>query len=452
MIHKFMQGGKYILIDVNSGGVHLIDKLVYSILDYYPHKKEEEIISLLSPEYGADVVKVAIAEIRELEENGLLNQEDNYLQHESFKNKKPVVKALCLHVSHDCNIRCKYCFASQGDFKGQRTLMDSEIGKKAIDFLLTNSGNRRNLEVDFFGGEPLLNFQMVKDIVDYGREREKEYGKNLRFTMTTNGVLLDEEKMDYINKNMHNVVLSIDGREDVNDKMRYTINGKGTYGTILPKLMAMAEMRKHEGYYVRGTFTSFNLDFSKDVLHLADVGFKNISVEPVVAEAHHDYAIKEEDLPMVFKHYEELAEEYVARKKDGRGFNFFHFMIDLNQGPCVIKRIVGCGAGAEYIAVTPEGDLYPCHQFVGNEDFRIGRVVDGSFNKDIYHSFSEAHVYNKEKCNSCWAKFYCSGGCHANAYNFNNDIMVPYDIGCEMEKKRVECALYIQARLMEEED
>ncbi|KAB3527673.1 thioether cross-link-forming SCIFF peptide maturase [Alkaliphilus serpentinus] len=452
MIHKFQQGGRYILMDVNSGGVHLIDKLVYKILDYYPDKGEAEIVEILSNEFTVSEVKEALEEIHLLVQNGLLYKEDHYHQHESFKNKKPVVKALCLHVSHDCNIRCKYCFASQGDFKGQRTLMDSEIGKKAIDFLLTHSGNRRNLEVDFFGGEPLLNFEMVKEIVDYGREREKEYGKNLRFTMTTNGVLLDDEKMDYINKNMHNVVLSIDGREEVNDTMRYTVKGKGTYDVILPKLKKMAEIRNHEGYYVRGTFTSFNLDFSKDVLHLADLGFKNISVEPVVAEANQDYAIKEEDLPTVFNHYEQLAEEYVKRKKEGRDFNFFHFMIDLNQGPCVIKRIVGCGAGAEYIAVTPEGDLYPCHQFVGNEDFKIGSVVTGELNRDMYHSFSEAHVYNKEKCTQCWAKFYCSGGCHANAYNFNNDIMVPYDIGCEMEKKRVECALYIQARLLEEED
>lgn len=451
MIHKFNQGGKYIVIDVNSGSVHVVDELVYNILDYYPNMSSNEIIKCLSSDFSNEDIDEAIKEIEILKNEGLLFHKDTYLEHESFKNRKPVVKALCLHVSHDCNIRCKYCFASQGDFKGQRALMDIEIGKKSIDFLLNNSGNRKNLEVDFFGGEPLMNFEVVKEIVAYGREKEQEYGKNIRFTTTTNGVLLDDEKMEFINKHMHNVVLSLDGRESVNDFMRYTINGKGTYETIIPKLLKMAELRNHENYYVRGTFTGFNLDFSKDVLHMADLGFKHISVEPVVAEPHHDYAIKEEDLPTVFNHYESLAEEYLKRRNKGNGFNFFHFMIDLNQGPCVIKRISGCGAGSEYIAVTPEGDIYPCHQFVGNTDFRIGSVFDNTIDKNIYESFSEAHVYNKEKCNSCWAKFYCSGGCHANAYNFNKDIMVPYDIGCEMEKKRIECALTIQAKLSEEE-
>ena len=449
MIHKFSQGGVNVVMDVNSGSVHVVDQLVYRILDYYPKQNKAEILELLKQEFSESMILEAIEEVQALINEGLLYREERYADHEGFKNKKPVVKALCLHVSHDCNIRCKYCFASQGDFKGQRTLMSAEVGKKAIDFLIENSGNRRNLEVDFFGGEPLMNFDVVKEVVDYGRIREKEANKNIRFTMTTNAVLLNEENMNYINENMHNVVLSIDGREEVNDKMRYTINGQGTYDIIIPKLKRMVELRNHQNYYVRGTFTHHNLDFSKDVLHLADQGFLNVSVEPVVASPEHDYAISKEDLPTVFQHYEMLAEEYVKRIKEKRGFNFFHFMIDLNQGPCVIKRMSGCGAGAEYLAITPEGELYPCHQFVGNTDFRLGSVEDNTIDQSIYNTFSSAHVYNKEKCVECWAKFYCSGGCHANAYNFNQDIKIPYEIGCEMEKKRIECALLIQAKLAE---
>ncbi|GAB6087982.1 thioether cross-link-forming SCIFF peptide maturase [Alkaliphilus crotonatoxidans] len=452
MIHKFSQGNKNIVLDVNSGAVHVVDRLVYRILDFYPQQPEEKIVDALKDEYESREITEALEEIKELQQNGLLFTEERYLNHESFKNKRPVVKALCLHIAHDCNIRCKYCFASQGDFKGQRSLMGLEVGKKAIDFLLESSGSRRNLEVDFFGGEPLMNFEVVKEIVAYGRERERVYNKNIRFTMTTNGMLLNEENMEFINEEMYNVVLSIDGREETNDRMRYTVNGKGTYGVILPKLLKMAEMRRHQNYYVRGTFTKHNLDFSKDVLHLVDLGFKNVSVEPVVTQPHMDYAIQKEDLPTVFKHYELLAEEYVHRHRAGKPFSFFHFMIDLHQGPCVIKRISGCGAGAEYLAVTPEGDLYPCHQFVGNDSFKIGSVMDQSLDQGLYYTFAEAHVYNKEKCNSCWAKFYCSGGCHANAYHFNHDINIPYDIGCEMEKKRIESALMIQAKLSEEEE
>lgn len=451
MIHKFSQGNVNIVLDVNSGAVHRIDQLVYDVLDFYPQETAENTSRLLKDKYHPNKVLEAITEIDSLIAKDLLYSEENYLNHESFKNKNTVVKALCLHIAHDCNIRCKYCFASQGDFKGERKLMTSDIGKKSLDFLFRNSGNRRNLEVDFFGGEPLMNFDVIKEIVDYGRKEEKKYGKNIRFTLTTNGVLLNEENMQYISKHMHNVVLSIDGRKEVNDKVRYTINGDGTYNIILPKLLEMAELRNHKNYYARGTFTKYNLDFAKDVLHLADLGFKHISVEPVVASSENDYAILEEDLPQIFKQYEDLAEKYIQRKKDGKGFNFFHFMIDLNQGPCVIKRLSGCGAGAEYLAITPEGDLYPCHQFVGNEDFKLGNVNENTVDISIYNKFSNANVYNKDKCNQCWAKFYCSGGCHANAYNFNKDIYIPYSVGCEMEKKRIECALTIQAKLMEEE-
>ncbi len=451
MIHKFYQDYTYMVMDVNSGAIHVIDELAYDVLDFYPEKKAEETIELLKNKYSANEIEEAIKELDFLTKEGLLFSDDRYLNHKGFKEKKPVVKALCLHIAHDCNIRCKYCFASQGDFKGDRSLMSAEVGKKAIDFLIQNSSNRKNLEVDFFGGEPLMNFETVKEIVDYGRKEEKKHNKNIRFTMTTNGVLLNDENMKYINENMYNVVLSIDGRKEVNDNMRYSINGQGTYDIIVPKLLKMAEMREQKNYYVRGTFTRENLDFAKDVLHLADLGFKSTSMEPVVAEEHHEYAIKEEDLSTVYQQYELLAKEYVKRIKEGKGFDFFHFMIDLNQGPCVIKRVSGCGAGAEYLAITPEGDIYPCHQFVGNEDFKIGSIMNNALSTSLYNEFSNAHIYNKDKCTKCWAKFYCSGGCHANAYNFNNNIYEPYDIGCEMEKKRIECALTIQAKLAEEE-
>ncbi|SNS33944.1 uncharacterized protein SAMN05446037_100858 [Anaerovirgula multivorans] len=452
MIHKFSQGNVNIVLDVNSGAVHVVDQLVYDVLDYYPDHTKEIVVDFLKDKYNGNSILEAIDEIDNLKKNNLLYTEENYMKHAAFKNKKTIVKALCLHIAHDCNIRCKYCFASQGDFKGDRSLMTAKVGKKAIDFLINNSENRKNLEVDFFGGEPLMNFQVIKEIVEYGRSIEKKYDKNIRFTITTNGVLLNDDIMDYINQHMYNVVLSIDGRKETNDTMRYTIHGDGTYDIILPKLKKMAERRNHENYYVRGTFTRFNLDFAEDVLHLADLGFKHISVEPVVAAAENDYAIQEEDLSKIFQQYEYLAEACIKREKAGSGFNFFHFMIDLDQGPCVVKRLLGCGAGAEYLAITPEGDLYPCHQFVGNDDFNLGNVLEDNLDTSIYNSFANAHVYNKEACNQCWAKFYCSGGCHANAYNFNKDILIPYSVGCEMEKKRIECALTIKARLMEEEE
>lgn len=449
MIHKFIQEDTRIVLDVNSGAVHVIDEIIYDMLDFYKEMKEEELISKLSSKYTKEQLIEGLDEIKTLEKEGLLFTEDTYVNHPAFVNRKPVVKAMCLHIAHDCNIRCKYCFASQGDFKGVRSFMSEEVGKKAIDYLIENSGNRRNLEIDFFGGEPMMNFEVVKSIVEYGREREKESGKNFRFTMTTNGVLLNDENMKYINENMENVVLSIDGRKQVNDNMRPTISGSGTYDLIVPKFLKMAEMRKGKSYFVRGTFTGKNLDFSKDVLHLADLGFQNTSVEPVVTEPDQNYAIREEDLETVFGEYEILAREFVKRHKEGKGFNFFHFMIDLNQGPCVIKRLSGCGAGAEYLAITPEGDIYPCHQFVGNEEFLMGNILEEDVALKMKMDFRDAHVYNKEKCNECWAKFYCSGGCHANAYNFNNDIYKPYEMGCEMEKKRIECSLMIQAKLLQ---
>lgn len=451
MIHKFKQGDLAIVMDVNGGAIHVVDDLIYDVLEIYPEQSREAVLVTLKDKYEAEALQEALSEIDELLMKGQLNTSDQYIDDIHFGNKQPVIKAMCLHVAHDCNIRCKYCFASQGDFKGDRNLMPLEIGKKAFDLLVSHSGNRRNLEVDFFGGEPLMNWEVVKALVDYGRSIEKANNKNFRYTITTNGVLLDDEKMDYINENMDNVVLSLDGTKDTNDLMRYTVNGSGTYDIIVPKFQKLVEKRGTKSYYVRGTFTHFNKDFAKDVIHMADLGFKLTSVEPVVSEPHHDYTLQEADLDVIFKEYERLAEEMLKREKTDKAFKFFHFMVDLSQGPCVIKRLSGCGAGSEYIAVTPEGDIYPCHQFVGNEDFKMGNVMNGTVDTSLSASFKNAHVYNKSKCKECWAKFYCSGGCHANAYNFNHDINIPYDLGCEMEKKRLECAIYLKAKEMLEE-
>ncbi|WP_024833992.1 thioether cross-link-forming SCIFF peptide maturase [Ruminiclostridium josui] len=446
MIHKYTMYDTNIVLDVNSGAVHVFDDAAYDVVGLYKNETREQIIELLSEKYSGQVIEDAYEEIAELESQGLLFSEDSYAEALNKWERKPVVKALCLHICHDCNLRCKYCFASTGSFGGHRTMMDLETGKKAIDFLIEKSTGRRNLEVDFFGGEPLMNFDVVKGIVDYARIREKESGKNFRFTITTNAVLLNDEIKDYINKNMHNVVLSIDGRKETNDNMRPRVDGSGTYDRILPKIQDMAESRNQDNYYVRGTFTRANLDFSKDVLHLADQGFKQISIEPVVAAKDSGYDIREQDLPKLFEEYENLAREYVKRDSEKRGFNFFHFMIDLQQGPCVIKRLGGCGSGHEYLAVTPEGDLYPCHQFVGDEKFKMGNVHEGVFNSDFQKDFQKSNVYTKKDCAECWAKFYCSGGCAANAYQFNNDINIPYKIGCELEKKRVECAIWIKTQ------
>jgi len=446
MIHKFSLFGTNIVIDVNSGAVHIFDDVAYDVLEHYENNSQEQIIQKLSAKYKREEIAEAVKDIDSLKAEGLLYSEDTYEETISLWDRKPVIKALCLHISHDCNLRCKYCFASTGDFGGQRMMMSSEVGKKAIDFIIRESGNRRNLEIDFFGGEPLMNFDVVKEIVDYARSKEKEHNKNFRFTLTTNALLLNEDIKKYVNENMQNVVLSIDGRREVNDKMRYRVDGSGCYDAIMPKIKDMAESRGQDNYYVRGTFTRENLDFSKDVLHLADEGFKQISVEPVVAAKDTGFDLREEDLPVLFEEYEKLAFELVKRKKEGKGFNFFHFMIDLSQGPCIAKRIRGCGSGHEYVAVTPEGDIYPCHQFVGNSEFKMGNVMEGELNTDIQEYFKGSNVYTKEECKKCWAKFYCSGGCAANSHQFHNDINIPYKVGCELEKKRLECALWIKSQ------
>ncbi len=451
MVHQYKNNGFNIVLDVNSGAIHVVDDVSYDVIAVFEGHSLQQVVDELKGKYPIHVIAECYQEIQELAAEGVLFTKDNYEAYIiDFKKRQTVVKALCLHIAHDCNLACRYCFAEEGEYHGRRALMSFEVGKAALDFLIANSGNRRNLEVDFFGGEPLMNFQVVKDLVAYGREQEKLYDKHFRFTLTTNGVLLNEEVMEFANKEMDNVVLSIDGRKSVNDYMRPFRNGKGSYDLIVPKFKQFADSRNQDKYYVRGTFTHHNLDFSKDVLHLADLGFKQISVEPVVAPDTEDYAIREEDLPQLFVEYDALAAEMVERKKAGKDFNFFHFMIDLEGGPCVAKRLSGCGSGTEYLAVTPWGDLYPCHQFVGNEKFLMGNVYDGVVNTDIRDEFKCCNVYAKEKCRECFARFYCSGGCAANSYNFHGSINDAYDVGCELEKKRVECAIMIQAAMAEE--
>ena len=450
-------------MDVYSGSVHVVDDVCYDVIEklYTPEEeptaeslKQPEVLKKLNAELGqtyeADEIRDALADVIELTEGGQLFVKDTYeCMVDIVKQRKTVVKALCLHIAHDCNLACKYCFAEEGEYHGRRALMSYEVGKKALDFLIANSGNRHNLEVDFFGGEPLMNWQVVKDLVAYGREQEKIHDKHFRFTVTTNGVLLNDEIQEFINKEMDNVVLSLDGRKEINDQMRPFRNGKGSYDLIVPKFRKLADSRNQEKYYIRGTFTRNNLDFSNDILHFADLGFKQMSIEPVVGEESDPYAIRKEDLPQIMEEYDKLAKIMIEREKEGKGFNFFHFMIDLNGGPCVAKRLSGCGSGTEYLAVTPWGDLYPCHQFVGQEDFLMGNVDDGIVRPEIADDFRSCNVYSKENCKNCFAKFYCSGGCMANSYNFHGAIHDTYEIGCEMQRKRVECAIMIKAALAE---
>lgn len=452
MIHQYKSNGYNIVLDVNSGSVHVVDDLSYDVISMYESSTKDDIVEKLKSDYSEEDVLEAYEEVSKLKEEELLFTEDIYKQYiTDFKKRKTVVKALCLHIAHDCNLACKYCFAEEGEYHGRRALMSLEVGKKALDFLIENSGNRRNLEVDFFGGEPLMNWEVVKELVRYGRSKEEEYNKKFRFTLTTNGVLLNDEVMEFVNREMSNVVLSLDGRKEVNDKMRPFRNGTGSYDLIVPKFRKLAESRNQTNYYVRGTFTHDNLDFSKDVIHFADLGFKQMSIEPVVGDDDEKYAIKQEDLPVIMEEYDKLAKEYIKRQKEGNGFNFFHFMIDLEQGPCVAKRLSGCGSGTEYLAVTPWGDLYPCHQFVGQEEFLLGNVFEGIKRTEICDEFKMCNVYAKEKCQKCFAKYYCSGGCAANSYKFHGSITDAYDIGCEMQRKRIECAIMIKAALADEE-
>ncbi len=453
MVHQYRSNGYNIVLDVDSGSVHIVDDLVYDIINTVkqdPSCSDESVIEAYSGQYPESEVREALEEVRTLQSSGQLFAEDIY--HGAvldFRKRQTVVKALCLHIAHDCNLACQYCFAEEGEYHGRRALMSFEVGKKALDFLVASSGNRRNLEVDFFGGEPLMNFQVVKDLVAYGRELEKNSDKHFRFTITTNGVLLNDEIMEFCNAEMDNVVMSLDGRKEVHDRMRPSRNGKGSYDLIVPKFQKFAAQRKALGkqYYIRGTFTHYNLDFAQDVLHFADLGFDQLSMEPVVAPADAPYAIRPEDIPVICEQYDILAKEMLKREKEGRGFTFFHFMIDLSGGPCVYKRLSGCGSGTEYLAVTPWGDLYPCHQFVGNEKFLLGNVDDGIVRTDIVDTFKCCNVYSREECTKCFARYSCRGGCAANSYNFHGRIDDVYEIGCELERKRVESAIMIKAAL-----
>ena len=449
MIHRYQKKGLNFVLDVNSGAVHLLDDISYAVSGLLDENMgdtcPQSIIDAL-PDYTADEIREAYDELYELKKAGQLFAQDDYIDVSRYIPVNAPVKALCLHVAHDCNLRCKYCFASTGDFGQGRKIMPPDIAKKAIDFVIARSGVRHNIEVDFFGGEPLMAWNTVTQTVDYARSLEEKYNKKFRFTLTTNGLLLDEDKRKYINENMDNCVLSLDGRREVNDEFRKTVAGTGSYDTIVPKFKALVDERDPNlDYYARGTFTSHNLDFAEDVLSIADAGFDRLSVEPVTADPGCGYDLTEDDLPKIEAEYDRLTDIMLERKKEGKPFTFFHFMVDLDQGPCVVKRLRGCGAGYEYVAVTPDGDIYPCHQFVGKDEFKQGSVLDQSFNMDIAQKFAGMNIYSRPKCQKCWAKFYCSGGCSAANYNMNHDMNDSYDLGCEMERKRLECAIYLKA-------
>ncbi|MBU3180782.1 thioether cross-link-forming SCIFF peptide maturase [Clostridium psychrophilum] len=451
LIHKFIQDGEYYVIDVNSGALHVVDEIVYDLLDTNSLRKKEDLIEEFKEKYSIKNIEEVYDEIESLIKQGTLYTEDLYKEIAMKGGQsEPYIKALCLNIIQDCNLRCKYCFADEGKYHGVRKAMPIEVAKKAIDFVIKNSGPRKNIEVDLFGGEPLMAFDLIKKVVEYAKKQEKIYNKSIRFTMTTNATLLSDEVMKYLDENMGNIVLSIDGRKSVNDKVRVKVDGSGSYDRILPKIKKMVDMRdKSKQYYVRGTFTRLNTDFYEDIKHMADLGFKEISIEPVVLPPEHELSLREEDLPVIFEQYDKLYKDMLKRHKDGNEFKFYHFNIDLQGGPCVYKRIAGCGAGHEYIAVTPDGDIYPCHQFVGNKDFLMGDIYNGITNTKMVQEFKEAHIYNKPTCVKCWAKFYCSGGCQANNYNFNGDMHIPYEIGCKMQKKRIECAIALKAKTMD---
>lgn len=448
MVHCYKNNGYNIVLDSNSGSVHAVDEVAFEVIDKYESRSKEEIILELCdkyPEITADDIEEIFQDIEELKKEGKLFSEDKFKDLQiDIKARPTQLKALCLHIAHDCNMCCKYCFAGEGEYSGDRSLMSFEVGKRALDFLIEQSGSRKNLEVDFFGGEPLLNFDVVKQLVAYARSIEKEKGKNFRFTLTTNGVLLNDEVMEWANKECYNVVLSLDGRKETNDRMRRTRNDKGTYDLILPKFQKMAKERNQQGYYIRGTYTHYNTDFANDILHLADLGFEQLAMEPVVTGPKMDYALQESDIPKLKDQYDLLAKEMCKRNREGKGFTFFHYMIDLEGGPCIYKRISGCGVGTDYMAVTPWGDLYPCHQFVGDEKFLLGNVFDGVKNTDIVNEFKLCNVYSREACQDCFAKLYCSGGCSANAYHTTGKITGTCDMSCELHRKRVENAIMIK--------
>lgn len=448
MIHQYKLNGHNIVIDTYSGSVHAVDDVAYDVISMFETADKEEIVRKISENHknitDGDILK-CIDDVAELKASGQLFSEDIYADKaDVLKNKNSDIKALCLHVAHTCNLNCSYCFAAQGKYQGERALMSFEVGKRALDFLIENSGNRKNLEVDFFGGEPLMNFDVVKKLVEYARSIEKEHSKNFRFTLTTNGVLIDDDVIDFCNREMNNVVLSLDGRKEVHDRLRKDYKGNGSYDLIVPKFQKFVEKRGDKSYYIRGTYTHKNTDFTNDIFHMADLGFKELSMEPVVCAPGEEYALTEDDLPVLFKQYEILAKEMLKRDSENRGFTFYHYMIDLSNGPCIYKRISGCGSGTEYLAVTPWGELFPCHQFVGDEKYSMGNIYDGVTNTKMRDRFKKCNVYSRPECADCWAKLYCSGGCAANAYHATGDILGVYDYGCKLFKKRMECAIMIQ--------
>lgn len=457
MIHAYKMNGYNIIIDQNSGCVHSVDEVTYDIITRYETESKENIKTFILDKYKEkdDVtpedIDLCFQDIEGLKKEGRLFAEDTFeMTAAEFKKRQGVLKAICLHVAHDCNLACKYCFAGKGEYDGPKGLMSFETGKRALDFLIEQSGTRHNLEVDFFGGEPLLNWEVCKKLVAYGRSREKEYNKKFRFTVTTNGVLLNDEIMDFCNKEMGNVVLSLDGRKETHDRLRITRKNTGSYDLIIDKFKKFAESRNQKDYYMRGTYTHYNTDFSKDVIHMADLGFKELSIEPVVCAPEEDYALKESDLPVLKEQYEILANEMLRRYRNGSGFTFYHYMIDLDAGPCIVKRVSGCGVGTEYMAVTPDGELYPCHQFVGDDKFLLGDIWHGVKNKQVLSQFENCNVYSHKECKDCFAKLYCSGGCAANAYHSTGSVSGIYEFGCELHRKRIECAVMLKVAEAEE--
>ena len=442
--HRFVQSGMYILLDINSGAVHVVDKMIYDIMEYFDGSNDSEVIAALKDSYIEQELSEAIGELHELMEINQLLAPDISVP-PTFKSKG-LVKSLCFMTAHDCNMRCKYCFGDTGEYGGERQLMSKEVGRAAVEFIINNSGQRKHCEIDFFGGEPLINMPLVKDVTEYVRKREKETGKIFKLTLTTNGLALNDANIKWLNDNNISLVLSTDGRKETHDNMRPDAGGNPTYDRIMANFRKCVDSRNGENYYMRGTYTADNLDFTKDVEAMADAGFDILSMEPVVLKDS-PYALTEDKLPEIFAEYDRLTDFYMKRHREGKGFFFFHFNMDLSNGPCVAKRLAGCGAGHEYYAVAANGDLYPCHQFVGRDRYKLGDVFKGVENEELPQYFRESHVLNKEKCRDCWAKFFCSGGCHANADLFNNDIRIPYDVGCEIQKKRLECALAVQAAL-----
>lgn len=458
MIHQYKLGGYNIVLDICSGAVHAVDEVAYDIIAMFSDNDKDTIINAMIEKYSGrdDITEEDICEcynqVLSLKENGKLFVEDTFepMAGELKRKTAGVVKALCLHIAHTCNLNCAYCFASQGKYQGERALMSFEVGKRALDFLVENSGTRHNLEVDFFGGEPLMNFDVVKQLVEYARSIEKEKNKNFRFTLTTNGVLIDDDVIDFANKEMSNVVLSLDGRKEVHDKFRVDYSGNGSWEKIVPKFKKLVEKRGNKDYYMRGTFTHHNPDFLEDIKTMLDLGFNELSMEPVVCADTDESALTYDDLPVVLKQYEELAQLMIQRRKEGRPFTFYHYMIDLQGGPCIYKRISGCGSGTEYMAVTPWGDLYPCHQFVGDDKYLLGNIFDGVTNTAIQDEFMQCNVYSRQECRDCWARLYCSGGCAANAYHATGTVTGVYKYGCELFKKRMECAIMAEVdRLLE---